>query len=77
MKRIAVLTSGGGAPGTFDRILASRTGAAAVDALARGANDVLIGVTRSAITETPLAEVAGRLKPIDPSLFELARVLAR
>lgn len=67
----------GGAPGAFDRILASRTGAAAVDALARGVTGVLIGITRSAITETPLAEVAGRLKQVDPSLFELARVLAR
>lgn len=66
----------GGAPGAFDRILASRTGAAAVDALARGSTDVLIGITRSAISETPLDQVAGRLKPVDPSLFELARVLA-
>ena len=67
----------GGAPGAFDRILASRTGAAAVDALARGASGVVVGVTNNAITETPLAEVAGRIKPIDRSLFELARVLAR
>jgi 6-phosphofructokinase 1 len=67
----------GGAPGAFDRILASRTGAAAVDALARGATDALIGITHGAVTQTPLDEVAGRLKPIDPSLFELARVLAR
>lgn len=67
----------GGAPSAFDRILASRTGAAAVEALARGARGVLIGITKNTITETPLAEVAGRIKPIDPSLFELARVLAR
>jgi len=67
----------GGAPNAFDRILASRTGAAAVDALARGASGVLVGITKNAITETPLAEVAGRIKPIEPSLFELARVLAR
>jgi 6-phosphofructokinase 1 len=67
----------GGAPGAFDRILASRTGAAAVDALARGTTGVLIGVIQNQIAETPLAEVAGRTKPIDPALFELARVLAR
>ncbi|HWU90807.1 MAG TPA: 6-phosphofructokinase, partial [Kofleriaceae bacterium] len=47
------------------------------DALARGASDVLIGVTGNTIAETPLGEVAGRIKPIDPALFELARVLAR
>ncbi|MEO8701463.1 MAG: ATP-dependent 6-phosphofructokinase [Kofleriaceae bacterium] len=67
----------GAAPCAFDRILASRTGAAAVDALARGVTGVLIGVTKNAISETPLAEVTAGIKPIDPSLFELARVLAR
>ncbi len=67
----------GGAPGAFDRILASRTGAAAVDALGTNTTGVLVGVAGGAIVRTPLAEVAGRTKPIDPSLFELARVLAR
>jgi 6-phosphofructokinase 1 len=67
----------GGAPGAFDRILASRTGVAAIDALGRGATGVLIGVAGNKIAETPLSEVAGRTKPIDPVLFELARVLAR
>jgi hypothetical protein len=28
-------------------------------------------------SRAPLDEVTGRLEPIDPSLFELARVLAR
>lgn len=67
----------GGAPNAFDRILASRTGAAAVDAMARGATSVVIGVMKNAITETPLEDVVGRIKQIDPALFELARVLAR
>ena len=67
----------GGAPGAFDRILASRTGAAAVDVLAGGRQGVLVGMVAGALRETPLAEVAGRLKPIDPALFDLARVLAR
>lgn len=67
----------GGAPGAFDRILASRTGAAAVDAIARGERGVLVGIRNSAVVATPLGEIAGRIKAIDPSLFELARVLAR
>ncbi len=37
----------------------------------------LYGDAAEMITETPLDEVEGRLKPVDPSLFELARVLAR
>lgn len=67
----------GGAPGAFDRILASRTGAWAVDALAAGRQNVMVGIMGGAIRETPLREVGGKVKPIDPALFELARVLAR
>lgn len=67
----------GVAPNAFDRILASRTGAAAIAALAQGKDGILIGVAASDLRETPLAEVAGRIKPLDPSMFELARVLAR
>jgi 6-phosphofructokinase 1 len=67
----------GGAPNAFDRILGSRTGAAAVDALAAGRQGVVVGMVAGALRETPLGEVIGRIKPIDPALFELARVLAR
>ena len=65
----------GGAPSAFDRLLASRLGAGAVAALARGERDVLVGLIRSRVATTPLSEVVGKLKPIDPELFELARVL--
>lgn len=67
----------GGAPNAFDRILASRTGAAAIEALAHDRTDILVGIAGGEICETPLAEVVGRIKPIDPAMFELARVLAR
>ena len=67
----------GGVPTAFDRVLATRLGAAAIDQLARGATGVLMGLICNAITATPLAEVAGRAKPIDVELLELARVLAQ
>ncbi|GAB4306382.1 MAG: 6-phosphofructokinase [Candidatus Bipolaricaulota bacterium] len=67
----------GGAPGAFDRLLATRLGAAAVDALARGESGVLVGWIRGDVVTTPLAEVAGRQKGLDPELLELAQVLAR
>jgi len=67
----------GGAPGAYDRLLATRLGAAAVDALARGEHGVLVGWIRGEVATTPLAEVAGRSKALDPELLELARVLAR
>ena len=65
----------GGSPTAYDRILASRMGSEAVAALARGEKGVLIGIRESRLRSTPLAEVAGVQKPIDPELFRLAQVL--
>jgi 6-phosphofructokinase 1 len=67
----------GGAPDAFDRVLASRTGAAAADALIDGANGVLVGIVRNEIATTPHAEIAGRTKPVDLRLLELAETLAQ
>ena len=36
---------------------------------------MLVGMQRSEVTCTPLAQIVGRTKTIDPALFELARVL--
>ena len=76
MKRIAVLTSGG-VPRAFDRILATRLGNGATEALARGERGVLVGAVRGEIVTTPLADVVGAQKRLDPSLVEMAGVLAR
>jgi 6-phosphofructokinase 1 len=67
----------GGTPGAFDRLLATRFGAAAVECLARGESGVLVGLQKGEVTATPLAEVAANRKPLDLTLFELCRVLAR
>ena len=66
----------GGAPSAFDRLLATRLGAAATEALADGRHGVLVGQQQGRITTTPLAEVVGGHKTLDLSLVELARVLA-
>mgnify|MGYP000879449976 CR=1 FL=1 len=65
----------GGAPLAYDRVLATRLGAGAVEALSRGETGVLVGMIRSSVATTPYADVVGIQKPIDPKLFELARVL--
>ena len=65
----------GGAPLAFDRLLATRLGAGAVEALGDGQHGVLVGSIGGHTVRTPLAEVVGRQKPIDPRLFELARLL--
>jgi 6-phosphofructokinase 1 len=65
----------GGAPTAYDRILASRLGAGAVQALARGEKGVVCGMINGRVATTPLAQVVDRQKSISPELFELARVL--
>jgi len=67
----------GGAPGAFDRLLATRLGAAATDHLARGEHGLLVGLLKGEMAATPLAEVVANKKPLDLKLLELARVLAR
>ncbi len=65
----------GGAPGAADRILATRLGAGAVDALARGEQGVLVGLVKNEVSTTPLADVVAGKKQLDLHLMELARVL--
>ena len=67
----------GGAPDSFDRLLASRLGAAAVERLAAGQDGVLLGVLEGRVATTPLSDVAGKTKPLDPALIELAELLAK
>jgi 6-phosphofructokinase 1 len=67
----------GGAPGAFDRLLATRLGAAAVERLAAGESGILLGLRGEEIRPTPLDEVVANVKSLDLDLLELARVLAR
>jgi 6-phosphofructokinase 1 len=67
----------GGAPGVFDRMLGTQLGAAAVEAAVQGNFGMLIGVRDGKPAAVPLTEVAGKTKPADIRLLELARVLAQ
>jgi 6-phosphofructokinase 1 len=67
----------GGAPGVFDRLLATRLGSAATEALEAGHHGVLMGLHGNTIGPTPLEEVVTCTKPLDTALIELAQVLAR
>lgn len=66
----------GGAPGVYDRLLASRLGAAAIQRLAAGGRDVLMGIRSGDIVATSLADVAGRTNLLDVRFLELAHELA-
>ncbi len=65
----------GGNPGAFDRILATRLGAGAIDALVRGESGVLVGQVKSEVITTPLEVVTNTKKTIDMKLLELAKKL--
>lgn len=67
----------GGTPGAFDRLLATRLAAAATEQIASGEFGVLVGMIKSEIVATPLADVVGRKKTLDPALLNLANVLAK
>src|SRR5438309_2866848 len=63
----------GGAPTAADRVLATRLGAAAVETLAKGTHGVLVGIIKGDTAVTPLAEIAGKMRPADARLLDLAR----
>lgn len=65
----------GGSPGAFDRMLATQLGVAAIDHLVAGRHGVLVGLIGGQVASTPLAEVAGRNRPLDPKWIDMARVL--
>jgi 6-phosphofructokinase 1 len=67
----------GGVPTAFDRVLATRLGAAAVERLAKGEKGLLMGLAGRDIVATPLGDVAGKSKPLDMGLLDLGRVLAQ
>ena len=66
----------GGSPTTFDRILASRMRAAAVEALADEDSGTMVGLGGDEIQRIPLDDVAGEQRPLDPDLYNLAGVLS-
>jgi 6-phosphofructokinase 1 len=67
----------GGTPGVFDRLLATRFGAAASDCVAREEFGVVVGLNKGQITATPLADVVGKKKAMDLNLLKLASVLSQ
>ena len=66
----------GGAPTAADRVLATRLGADAVELLAAARFGVLAGIVKGEPAATPLAEVAGKTRPADVRLLEMARLMA-
>jgi 6-phosphofructokinase 1 len=66
----------GGSPTALDRILASRFGEAAVEALADSEAGIMVGLRGENVERIPLKEVVGKNRPLDPALYKMAEVLA-
>lgn len=67
----------GGSPCAFDRLIATRLGAAASERMHAGHQDgVLLGYMRGSIAATPLTTVVNAAKAFDAPLYALARTLA-
>jgi len=66
----------GGSPTVKDRILASKLGSAAVEALKVGTSDVMVGVVHEKVKFIPLEAIWTQKKEIDMNLHELARILS-
>ncbi|MDX1439321.1 MAG: 6-phosphofructokinase [Rubricoccaceae bacterium] len=66
----------GGAPTARDRILATRLGVAAVEALLDNATNVMVGLVNNQIVRTPLDQVCSERKEVDKSLLRLAEMVS-
>lgn len=66
----------GGTPTAVDRILASRLGVAAIEALKEGQRNVMVGVKDDQIVYVPIARAVKKDKPIDKELIEVLSVLS-
>ena len=66
----------GGKPSAFDRILASRLGVAAIEALNEGQRNVMIGVSNDKIVYVPFSKAIKIDKPIDKELINVLNVLS-
>ena len=66
----------GGSPTAYDRILASRMGAAAIDALLEDQRNVMIGIQNDELVYVPFSKAIKNDKPINRELLNTLRILS-
>ena len=66
----------GGKPTAYDRILASRLGYAAIEALQEGQRNVMIGIKNDEIVYVPISRAIKTDKPINKELISVLNVLS-
>lgn len=66
----------GGRPSCMDRVLASRMGVAAVEALRDGHRNEMIGIVHNEITYTPFEHACKHVEEINPNLLKIVEILS-
>ncbi|MGH9280212.1 MAG: ATP-dependent 6-phosphofructokinase [Acidimicrobiales bacterium] len=67
----------GGTPTAFDRVLATRFGIAAIDAVHEGAFGEMVALQAGQIVRVPLSEAVKEIKTVDPGLYhDVAKVFS-
>ena len=66
----------GGSPSASDRILASRMGEAAVNALLEGQRNVMIGIDDEELVYVPFTKAIRNTKPINRDLLKTVKILS-
>ena len=66
----------GGSPTAYDRILASRLGEAAIEALMDGQRNILLGIDDDQVVAIPFSKAIKKDKPIDPELLKVLKILS-
>lgn len=66
----------GGSPTCMDRVLASRLGFEAVEALLDGKHDCMVGIYNNQVSFTPFEEAITKNKQVNQQLLKMAEILA-
>ncbi len=66
----------GGIPTAYDRILASRMGYAAIEALMEGQRNIMIGIKNDEIVYVPISRAVKKNKPINEELISVLNILS-
>lgn len=64
----------GGSPSARDRILATRLGVAAIEALQEDQRNVMVGIQNEEVVYVPFSKAIKKNKPIDPVLLDTLRI---
>lgn len=66
----------GGSPTAFDRVLASRLGAEAVELMLKNKSGYMVGIKNNQIVSIPIEEALLQTHEVDLSLYQLANILS-